>query len=843
MTLEPDRDQLEVFIQAIFRHAKQGFVSLRAFMEGEDKTFRISTVKVLDGNLKFLCDVAEDDARRAAQFPKPVVFCPPLATFNNKDRAREIDIAEGLALSVECDKNPDAAGEQLERLLGPATVAVRSGGIWTNGGGQSQDKIHLHWRLAKPASGKAELAKLKHLRDIATRLVGGDPTNISAVHPIRWPGSWHRKAEPRLCEIITVNPNHELDLDAALLLFGTPPDKDWTARAPHVAPSDNVHDERGRLDWSAAFGQIISGASYHPTLTPLAASFAAYGIPEAFARKLLDAVLVNSRPSDPDRERRRETERSKLKSTVASAYAKFKVEEPPPHDGEGIPDQDPRPHGAVNQASPDWQKRPGAYTDYGADDPPDWSQVRPQPPPPTWVFDPWERYIVPAFPLDVLPADLGDFVGNQAAIVGGDMSAMAMSALATLSGALDHRSALRMMRNGDWWASPSLWVLLVGMASYRKTPIITATARALMAQDARVQREYQRRLREWEKLTKEEKEGNEKPEPPKRYVVNDTTVEKLGEILARSPSGLLVKADEAAGWLGSMERYSNNAGASDRAFWLQAYDGGPYTIDRIKRGEIFVENLSVSIIGGIQPARLAELHKLSTDGLLQRFLPVMMGTPSLPEDRDYKTDRYDVLVREMYLARPARLIMTDGALVRMEIIRRGLFDLEQATASLAPGLESFVGKLHGVCGSLALILHMVADPKQTKAAVDENTIERVERLVWGFILPHAYEFYRFSPAGDQLRSIASWILTSGLTRIVPSDLSRNVATLRGLGLVEVNQRLSPLIAGGWLHPEDKTPVCRAWQIAPQVRQQLAERARVEDTNKAALARLMGSPRK
>ena len=298
-------------------------------------------MRVLDGNLKFLIDVAEDDARRAAQFPKPVVFCPPLATFENKDRAREIDIVEGLALSVECDRDPVAARAQARtptrRCDRSSAVRAGSGPI---GGGQSQDKIHLHWRLVKPAcvktetdeagkvvtSRRTELIKLKHLRGIATRLVGGDPSNIPAVHPIRWPGSWHRKATPRLCEIITADPDREIDLDAALRIFGVPPDKDWTAPEPHIASDDDLHDERGRLDWSAAFGQIISGASYHPTLIPLAASFAAHAIPETPARKLLDALMANSKPSDPERERRRETERSKLKSTVASAYGKFKVE-------------------------------------------------------------------------------------------------------------------------------------------------------------------------------------------------------------------------------------------------------------------------------------------------------------------------------------------------------------------------------------------------------------------------------------------------------------------------------------------------------------------------------------
>ena len=132
--LEPDRNQIEIFVDAVFRHASTGFFSLRAFYEGEDKSFRISSVPVIAGNFKFLCDVVEDDARRAAQYPKPVVFCPPLATFSNKDNAREKDIAEGLTLSVECDENPEAARAKLEPLLGPVTVAVRSGGIWQSNG-------------------------------------------------------------------------------------------------------------------------------------------------------------------------------------------------------------------------------------------------------------------------------------------------------------------------------------------------------------------------------------------------------------------------------------------------------------------------------------------------------------------------------------------------------------------------------------------------------------------------------------------------------------------------------------------------------------------------------------
>src|SRR5271167_4023555 len=112
--LAPDRDQIEVFVDGLFRHASpKGFVSLRAFYEDDaSKPFRINPTGLSSG-LGFLIEAAEDDANRAANAPKKVVFCPPIAVFANKDHARERDLAEGLALSVECDRHPQQARARL----------------------------------------------------------------------------------------------------------------------------------------------------------------------------------------------------------------------------------------------------------------------------------------------------------------------------------------------------------------------------------------------------------------------------------------------------------------------------------------------------------------------------------------------------------------------------------------------------------------------------------------------------------------------------------------------------------------------------------------------------------
>jgi hypothetical protein len=274
--LEPDRNQIEMFAEAMFRYAgNRGFVAVRSFYDDKSEPFRLESSNLV-GGLRFLIDIAEDEARRAALEPRPVVFCPPLAVFSIKGRAREQDLEAGLVLSVECDANPRRARAILEALLGPATAIVASGGRWQNGGAP-EDKLHLHWRLAGPAAGADNLDKLKRARDLATRIVGGDPSNKSIVHPIRWPGSWHRKGEPRLCRLEALNPAAEIDLDHALAALAKAAETanlkvDNTQHIPGepqadigrvtaaltVIPNDNLHwndwNRVGMATWRATAG-------------------------------------------------------------------------------------------------------------------------------------------------------------------------------------------------------------------------------------------------------------------------------------------------------------------------------------------------------------------------------------------------------------------------------------------------------------------------------------------------------------------------------------------------------------------------------------------------------------
>lgn len=105
------------------------------------------------------------------------------------------------------------------------------------------------------------------------------------------------------------------------------------------------------------------------------------------------------------------------------------------------------------------------------------------------------------------------------------------------------------------------------------------------------------------------------PEPQSpRLRQHDVTIEKVASLLATSePKGLLICRDELAGWIDGMAAY--NPGG--RQFWVEAYGGRPYRVERVKHPEpIDIPRLAVAVYGTTQPDKLALLMRGADDGLL-----------------------------------------------------------------------------------------------------------------------------------------------------------------------------------------------------------------------------------
>lgn len=218
--LIPAEQEIAQFVHALFRYAEEGtFVSLRAFPQSAQgrPPLLVKGVEVR-GDMAGVIKGATWAAERAANSSEAAVFAPPVATFNNPNQARSVDVACGLALSVEMDQgNPEHALRKLEALLGPATVIMASGGEWVDPDtGEMHNKVHLHWRLSEPTLTPADHSLLQEARRLAALFVGGDPTAAPPAHPLRWPGSWNRKAKPRMAMSQGGNPAAEIHLSYAL---------------------------------------------------------------------------------------------------------------------------------------------------------------------------------------------------------------------------------------------------------------------------------------------------------------------------------------------------------------------------------------------------------------------------------------------------------------------------------------------------------------------------------------------------------------------------------------------------------------------------------------------------
>jgi hypothetical protein len=151
---------------------------------------------------------------------------------------------------------------------------------------------------------------------------------------------------------------------------------------------------------------------------------------------------------------------------------------------------------------------------------------------------------------------------------------------------------------------------------------------------------YEREMVEWKSAKKGERPACPiEPDPPKRIIVSDITIEAVGKRLNENPFGLLLYNDELDGFFANMGRYNNG---DDVPHWLSIHNGKPLTIDRKGSDYIRIANPSVAIIGGVQPyifkQRLKENPNYFHSGFLARFLlamppvaPIRLNNNTIPQ--------------------------------------------------------------------------------------------------------------------------------------------------------------------------------------------------------------------
>jgi putative DNA primase/helicase len=454
------------------------------------------------------------------------------------------------------------------------------------------------------------------------------------------------------------------------------------------------------------------------------------------------------------------------------------------------------------------------------------------------------------FEADLLPEALRGWVADIANRMQCPPDFPAVAALVALSSLIGARAVVSPKARDDWQVVPNLWGLTVGRSGVMKSPAITQALKLLhkletseredcklahaawsidckVASMAADSREKQARTIAAEEPAKarallQPTETSNEPNA-RRYVVNDSTVEKLGELLTANPWGLLVYRDEIHGLLCSMDRQGQEG---SRGFYLTGFDGNQgYAVDRISRGETYVPRVCLAMLGGIQPGKAQSYIREAVsggagdDGLLQRF--GMTVWPDINKEFVYVDNLPDNPANQQAQEVFERLNKlqpctdTEPQLWRFSTDAQQLFEEwlvpfenEIRGDELHPALVSHLSKYRKLIPALALIFALIDTP-EGKCVIHRRELARA--LDWGdYLRTHAERLYsaavipEITGAKQLLEKIKAGKLYGNDGKTLAVFTPREVAAKHwaGLGTPNSVRKAADLLTEyGWLQHE------------------------------------------
>ncbi|HPF41299.1 MAG TPA: YfjI family protein [Phycisphaerae bacterium] len=410
------------------------------------------------------------------------------------------------------------------------------------------------------------------------------------------------------------------------------------------------------------------------------------------------------------------------------------------------------------------------------------------------------------FPVDLLPEVAARFVNETADSMGSDPALVALHVIAILGVCIG--TTRRIELKPSWREYPIFWTVTIARSSGLKSPAMDAAINALrdvqkVAYDnynselAAYETErmiFEKALKFWNR-SKDQGDPPAKPVPPspRRFVIQDITIEALAPILESNRRGVLVARDEMASHLRSFGQYKKSGGG-DAAAWLEFHRGGAHTVDR-KTGErrlIYIDRAAVWKCGTIQPGVFSSIMSgaFIESGMAARFL---VARP--PCGRKRWTDRSPhKSTLDAYADLIARLIQlqhidNDGTPLDLPLTHEAKSiwidwydrhaDLTYATDD--DGEAAMLGKVEAYACRLALLFTICDDPYATY--ISEVAMRRACQLA-GWFANEAMRVYgtMSDTIEDQRRrKLVEWIQERGCPRegVTVRDLMKGLRRFKG----------------------------------------------------------------
>ena len=462
----------------------------------------------------------------------------------------------------------------------------------------------------------------------------------------------------------------------------------------------------------------------------------------------------------------------------------------------------------------------------------------------------------PRADLSIFPAVLATRAEQISITVGCDPMVPLWSGLAAVCGVANAESRLELLEG--FKVPPVLWLMTIGEPADKKTPGSTPMFATLADLEQEDRPRHRKELLDWEgreamyaSAHKAFIQFNESPEallggqapavpdlPPQpvplRIKVSDITSQKLVRLAADRPRGLLCHLDEMAGWV---RKLCDRSSGEDRSAWTVSYEAAPYDMDRVGAGTIHAENMAVAIYGNIQPRVLREsMSALSADGLLQRFIPVVLDgsltrkPEAIPAYMRNDAEWAQALRAVFSLPAMTYHLTSEASSVYSDF--QDWYALRRQDERLLQSDESFMtafGKLEGLTGRIALIFHLIEAPFEPNLTAD--LMRRVVSFAKGYIVPALRAALCDIGGSSTLeRWVHDWIIQHADKQTVTmSDIKR--AGRRQLDHIHPNQQEARVIvamipledAGYVIRIDDLSGTHRAqWAINPALVDQHAE---------------------
>lgn len=328
---------------------------------------------------------------------------------------------------------------------------------------------------------------------------------------------------------------------------------------------------------------------------------------------------------------------------------------------------------------------------------------------------------VEPFPADILPRAAQLLVTESAKSIGCPADYVAVACLAAAGGVIGRSVVLRI--KADFFASSSIWSVLIGNPSQGKTPAFRKALAGVRQIESALVDESDRDRAAWNESCDTAAKGARQPIRPlaRRLAVDDCTAEALVIKLSENPRGLVMARDELSALINGMDQYKGGKG-NDKAMYLKVWSGDEVTRDRVGSVDgvpIRVPHPCLSVVGGMTPDMLSGLldSRGRKDGFIDRFLVTCPdGLPApcwTSQGVDSQTiEAWSRLLSSVWSrpmsehdGRPSPHVAGFDDSGKKEWIREyNLHSVEMATKGFPPGLETAWGKLREYAGRLALVL-------------------------------------------------------------------------------------------------------------------------------------------